>query len=109
MRHPADGKPQAVVVRPTEVKVADMATMSYVDAAVRILESHKRPMTVREIVAEAVQSGLLEPSGKTPKASMSAALYTAVQKGPRTRLIRLHEPGPKRAVRGSVRWALRDQ
>jgi hypothetical protein len=79
------------------------------EAALAVLESSKRSMTVHEIVEEAVRSGLLQPAGKTPEASMSAALYTSVNKDPRTRIVRLHEPGPKRAARGTVRWALRDQ
>jgi hypothetical protein len=84
-----------------------MATPSYMDAAVSVLESSKRPMTAREIVAEAVRSGLLQPAGKTPEATMSAALYTSVNKDPQTRVVRLHEPGTKRTARGTVRWALR--
>jgi hypothetical protein len=84
-----------------------MAILSYMDAAVRVLETSKCPMTAREIVAEAVRSGLLRPAGKTPEATMSAALYTSVNKDPRSRVVRLHEPGSKRAARGTVRWALR--
>lgn len=90
-----------------EAKVASMATLSYTDAALAVLESCKRPMTTREIVMEAIQRGLLQPAGKTPEATMSAALYTSVNKDPRSHIVRLHEPGPKRAARGTVRWTLR--
>ena len=84
-----------------------MAAQSYLDAAVSVLESCKRPMNVREIVAEAIRRGILRPAGKTPEATMSAALYMSVNKDSRARVVRLHEPGPKRARRGTVRWTLR--
>jgi hypothetical protein len=62
-----------------------MDTLSYLNVAVTVLESPKRPMTVREIVEEAVRSGLLQPVGKTPEATMTAALYTSVKDDSQTR------------------------
>jgi hypothetical protein len=40
---------------------------------------------------------------------MSACLYTAARDRPDLGLVHLHEPGPTRARRGSVRWTLRDE
>ena len=65
-------------------------------------------MTAREIIDEAVRRGLLRPAGKTPEATLTAQLYLHVRDAPAPRLTRLHEPGPTRARRGSVRWALRE-
>ena len=63
-------------------------------------------MTAREITEAAVRRGLLKPAGKTPEATMSAALYTRAEG---SRIQRLAEPGSKRAKRGSVRWTLLKQ
>lgn len=65
-------------------------------------------MTTHEITEEAIRSGLLQPAGKTPMASMTRSLYT---KGRRTgQVIQLSEPTTRghRARRGSVRWTLPD-
>lgn len=77
---------------------------SYLAAAIAVLEQSGRPMTAREITDEAIRRGLLAPSGRTPGATMSAALYT---RGETARVKRLSEPGEKRARRGSVRWTIR--
>lgn len=82
--------------------------MTYLEAALAVLESAGRPMTGREITAEALRRGLITPMGKTPEATLSARLYVYVRDRPDGRLVRLAEPGPGRARRGSVRWALRD-
>jgi hypothetical protein len=76
---------------------------SYLDVATAVLEACGRPMTAREITEEAIHRGLLKPAGKTPEATMSAALYTRAEE---SRITRLAEPGPRRARRGSVRWML---
>lgn len=80
---------------------------TYLEAAIEVLDAAKRPMTDREITEEAIRRGLISPSGKTPTATMSAALYVDAQKNPDGRLVRLAEPGGARARRGSVRWTLR--
>lgn len=76
---------------------------TYLEAAIAVLESTGRAMTLREITDEALQRGFIAPAGKTPEATMSAVLYTSGQIG-ETRLRRIFEPGPTRARRGSVRW-----
>jgi len=58
-------------------------------------------MTVREITDVALRKGWVKTSGKTPQATMSAALYGAPKDGP---LQREYAAGRQRAVRGSVRW-----
>jgi len=82
-------------------------TMTYVEAALTVLETCGRPLTTREILDEATQRGLLTPTGKTPLASMSAELYTLARARSGKPLIRLSEPGGARARRGTVRWTLR--
>lgn len=77
--------------------------LSYVETAVRVLRDNGRPMTSTEITEEAIRRGLLKPSGKTPERTMSAALYT---RGESVGIKRLADPGPQRAVRGTVRWTL---
>jgi hypothetical protein len=80
--------------------------MSFFDAAVRVLGEAGRPLTTKEITDKALRRGLIEPAGKTPEASMSAALYMHVKSAPSARIRRLYEAGHGRARRGSVRWAL---
>jgi hypothetical protein len=69
-----------------------------------VLRRSSRPLTVREIVDLAVADGLLSPTGRTPQATMSAQLYRSLQRDPNSPFARQAEPGPTRAVRGSVRW-----
>ena len=82
--------------------------MTFLEAAMAVLEACGRPMTATEIVEEAKRRGLLQSAGKTPEASLSARLYVYVRDHPDGRLVRLAEAGPNRARHGSVRWALRD-
>ncbi len=78
--------------------------VTYVQAAIEVLRAKRTPMTTREILAEAIQRGLIIPRGKTPQASLSAALYREVHRNDTLR--RLFVPGKYRARRGSVRWSL---
>ena len=80
---------------------------SFLGAALRVLENCQRPMTAREITAEALRRGWLTSAGKTPEATMGAQLYLQVRDHPDGRLVRVAQPGKGRAARGSVRWALR--
>jgi hypothetical protein len=75
--------------------------MTYLAAAEAVLKTAKRPLTVREITEEALRRQLIEPSGRTPEASMSATLYRA--QSPHIR--RSFTDGPNRAARNSVRWS----
>jgi len=65
-------------------------------------------MTGGEIVAEALRRGLVQTKGKTPEATMLAELYLHARETGLPLLKRVFEPGPTRARRGSVRWAVID-
>jgi len=79
--------------------------MTYVEAAVAVLQEAGHPLTAREITEEALCHGLLTGASRTPEASMSAALYMHLKKGGQ-RVRRVSKPGEKRALRGTVRWDL---
>jgi hypothetical protein len=68
------------------------------------LRSAQHPLTTREITAHAIETGLITPAGKTPGATMSAALYVHARKD--ATLTKIEEPANGRAKRGSVRWTL---
>jgi hypothetical protein len=79
--------------------------MTYFEAALQILETSPEPLTTREIL-ELIQSrDLVTATGKTPIATLSAALYRHLGKHPE--LQRLSERGRERAVRGTVYWTVR--
>jgi hypothetical protein len=80
-------------------------SMTYYQAALSVLSTTQRPLTVREITAIAIDCGFIEPEGKTPHATMAASLYLGVRND--KRLVKLQTPGNGRAKRGSVRWMLR--
>lgn len=82
-----------------------MPSMTYYEAALSLLRSARRPLSTQEITELAVQRKLIVPRGKTPNASMSAALYQRVRDS--GDLIKIDAPGDGRAKRGSVRWTLR--
>lgn len=81
-----------------------LGEMTYYEAACQILQQADGPLTVGEITEQAVRTGLIEPVGKTPVASMSAVLYLRL--GADTRLRKLEERSGARARRGTVRWQL---
>ena len=78
--------------------------MTFLGAAEAVLNSVKRPLTTREVTEMALTRGLIAPTGKTPEATMSAVLYTAVRDNPEGAIRRLYTPGDTRAARDSVRW-----
>jgi hypothetical protein len=80
--------------------------MTYVEAATEVLRRNRRPMTSREITSAALAQGLIEPTGRTPHATMRAALYQVAQKRG-VAIAREFEPGLTRAARDSVRWRYR--
>jgi hypothetical protein len=80
----------------------------YLNSARAVLQAARRPMTTQEITAEATRLGLLRPAGKTPEATMSAALYIHTRDVPTAAIVRLHDAGPTRARRGSARWVWRE-
>lgn len=81
--------------------------MKYHEAAVEVLRQSGRPMTDAEITDRALELGLITTTGKTPRQTMSAALYVR-SKDPSALVQRLAEQGATRAKRGSVRWTLRN-
>jgi HB1, ASXL, restriction endonuclease HTH domain len=78
--------------------------MTYLEAAVAVLKASRKPMTTEEITEAAIRKGLIHPRGKTPAATMSAALYRHLQEPDGVALRRDFQPGAARAARGSVRW-----
>jgi hypothetical protein len=81
--------------------------MTFLEAALDVLSEADRPLTSREITTRMLERRLVVTTGKTPEASVAAALYVAVRDGRAPGLQRLYEPGATRARRGSVRWAYR--
>jgi len=75
--------------------------VTFLEAAIVILREADRPLTNHEITERALARGLIQTAGKTPEATMSAALYGA---SPDAGLRRDFRPGRRRAARGSVRW-----
>ena len=80
--------------------------VTFREAAIRVLRESGRPLTVEEITDRALESGLIEPSGKTPAATMSAVLYRDAREAD-SPFVKLSMPAQTRALRGSVRWTLR--
>jgi hypothetical protein len=80
--------------------------MTYLEAAIAVLESCQRPMSAREITDEAISRGLLKPSGKTPVRTMEGVLYVCAQDARIRHPVRFCEMDRERAKRGTVRWAL---
>ena len=79
--------------------------MTYLDAAIAVLNASRKPMTTAEITESAIRKGLIRPLGKTPNATMSATLYLHARDRAESAIRREYRPGPTRAARGSVRWA----
>jgi hypothetical protein len=77
--------------------------MTFLEAAIQILRSSRGPLTTREITKRALAAGLISTQGKTPNATMGAALYRALQTD--GELVKVDGSGPGRAKPGSVRWA----
>ena len=78
--------------------------VSFPAAAQAVLKASKRPLTVKEITDAALERGLIRPQGKTPEATMRAALYLLTKHEPDAPIRREFVPGSSRAARNSVRW-----
>jgi hypothetical protein len=78
--------------------------MTYFEAALRVLRSSRRPLSTSEILERIQRQNLLQLTGRTPAATLSAALYRHVGKHPQLR--REYVPGAHRAKKGTVRWRL---
>ncbi len=81
--------------------------MRILEAALAVLRDADRPLTTREVAERVLARDLIATTGKTPDASISAALYVAVRRNRAPGLECLSEPGKGRAKRGSVRWRYR--
>jgi hypothetical protein len=75
--------------------------VTFLEAAIEVLWTARRPLRIEEITEIALRRGLIQPKGKTPRATMSAALYAAP---PDAAVRREFIAGRQRAQRGSVRW-----
>jgi hypothetical protein len=81
---------------------------TFLEAAAAVLKPARRPLTASEITAAAAREGLLRGSaGKSPERTMSSALYMDVLHNSASRFVRLAKMGRMRAVRNSVKWALK--
>jgi len=59
-------------------------TLSFKQAAERILRESERPLSPKEIVERAIEAGLIETEGATPDATMGAQLYLELRNNPKT-------------------------
>lgn len=60
-------------------KSNNTVSASFKDAARRVLEGEKRPLSFYDITAIALKKGYLETAGRTPERSMGAQLYTDIK------------------------------
>ena len=79
--------------------------MTYLEAALAILNDSEVPLSTREITERALKAQLLVARGSTPDATMRAALYQAL--GADHSLFKLAERGNGRARPGTVLWTVR--
>ena len=82
--------------------------MSFLGAAISILKETGREMTATEVARIALERGLVESSGKTPDATLTAQLYVHLRDHPHGPLGKIAEPGALPARRSGVRWAWRE-
>jgi hypothetical protein len=67
--------------KPTKAPKAETGKMSALDAAAKVLAEEGRPMTAKELIdAMAAKGYWTSPGGKTPHATLSAAIGTEIQK-----------------------------
>ena len=76
--------------------------MTFAEAAENILRDEGRPMTAKEITEIALMRRPIGSGGKTPIATMNAALYGLPLGRP---IEREFVAGARRAKRDSVRWS----
>lgn len=78
--------------------------MTYLEAAITVLRTSRRPLTTAEIMERITRDGLVTGTGRTPEATLSAVLYRSLGKDPLLR--REAKQGRQRAVKGTVRWTV---
>lgn len=89
----------------SEPSSSSPGTMSYLDAAERVLEldADREPMPLSQIVEKAIEHGFIAPLGKTPAATLSAQIGTEnKRRRSRGELPRFTKPG--RGVYGLTIW-----
>ncbi len=64
-------------------------------------------MTTAEVTESAIRKGLIQPIGKTPAKTMSAALYTYIRDVGESAVSREFRPARTKAGWNSVRWVYR--
>ena len=80
---------KAKTAKPKDKKSRQDGTMSGLDAAVKVLSAAEEPLTTRIIVDRAFGMGLWKSKGKTPHATMFAAILREIKKkGPESRFIK---------------------
>jgi hypothetical protein len=80
--------------------------MTYYQAAIEVLRTAQRPLSAREIADQALERGLIRTHGKTPEASIRAALYMQLNRDDPD-LVKLADGVDKRGRDWPVRWTLR--
>lgn len=78
--------------------------MTYIEAAIAVLEASPRPMTIAEIMTEVTRRKLVPITGQTPEQTLATALYRHLGKHPRLR--HSTEQGRLRTIKGSSLWYL---
>jgi hypothetical protein len=94
--------PTARVEEPLRALTNPDGTMSFKDAAERVLKKARRPLHYKQIVANAIRDRLISLEGKTPEATMLARLGGDISSlKERSRFVKL-EPG----VYGLASWKI---
>jgi len=74
--------------------------MNFKEAAYHVLGKEKKPLSTKEITQIALKEGLITTDGKTPDATMGAAIYTEIkQKKGKSLFVKL-----KRGLFGLREW-----
>lgn len=81
--------------------------MTFVQASIEVLREASKPLTTREVADTVLRTKHVDSRGKTPLASISAALYVISKSPNNPGVRRLAKRGPNRAMRGTVRWIWR--
>lgn len=79
--------------------------LPYIEAALYVLTTSGPELSTRDLGDRVLASGRLRSRSRTPRASLTAALYRELGK-PNPRIERHFEKGLHRAKAGSVRWRL---
>lgn len=75
-------------------------TMTFVDAAYRVLKDNGKPMHYKDITQQALNKGYIETKGKTPEATMTARISHDIKKeGKKSRFVRV-----ERGIYGLSEW-----